>query len=110
MPGAAQVRVAEAGNLGVGVVVAGAPVPALLAGVRAELHQAEGHGRARKRMSVAAGADERIDVPDERLAGRRSGLLPRLRTDPAGRPQPDTGRTLQHIPPGNHTTSGRYVS
>ena len=107
---AAQVGMAEAGDLGVGVVVAGAPARPLLPGIRTELHQTARHGRARERVPSAAGADERIDVPDQRLAGVRGWLLPGLRAGPARRPQTNTCRTLQHVPPGNHLTSSRYVS
>ena len=109
-PRAAQVCVTETGNLGVRVVIARGPLPALRTGIGAELNQAAGHGRARKGMTVAAGADERIDIPHKRLAGRRRHLPPRLRMGTARHPQANCRRTLQHIPPGNHRTSGRYVS
>ncbi len=60
--GAAQVGVAKTHDGRVGVVVTGAPVPALVVGVRAELDGTEGHSRSGKGMTVAAGADKDVDV------------------------------------------------
>ena len=111
-PGAAQVGVAEPGNLGVGVVIARAPVPALFPGIGAELHQAAGHRRTREGVAMAAGADERIHVLPQRLAGRDLGrrLLPRLGPRSSGRPQAGRRCAFQHTAPGDHRSSATYVS
>ena len=61
---------AEAHDRGVGVVVAGAIVPAIVVGVRAELDHAERHGGARIRMTVAASPDFDLQTCDVRLAAR----------------------------------------
>ena len=67
----------------IGVVVAGAPVPALRAVVRAELHSAKWDGGAGIDMPVFGSADEGVDVLKEvvgfgfilglRLAGQQAG-------------------------------------
>ena len=63
--GAREVRVGEADDGVILVAVARRPAVGLLARpdlrVRAHLHHAEGHHRARKGVTVAGGADERID-------------------------------------------------
>ena len=59
--------VTEAVDGGVGVMIAGAAVPARESGVGAELDHAEGNGRAGKRVAVFSGADEGIDVAREIL-------------------------------------------
>ena len=70
---AAEMRVAEAHDGVIGDVVPGAPVPAVVEGVGAELHGAEGHRRTGKAVSVTACADHGID-PHERIISRsRSG-------------------------------------
>ena len=60
--GAAEMGVGEAHDGGVAAVVAGAPVPAIVVGVRAELDGAEGDGGAGKAVAMAAGADDEVDV------------------------------------------------
>ena len=59
--GAAQVGVAEAHDGGVGDVVAGAPVPAVVEGIGAELEGGERNAGSGEAVAVAAGADARID-------------------------------------------------
>ena len=60
--GAAEMRVAEAHDGGVGDVVAGAPVPPIVEGIGAELHGGEGNAGPGKAVTMAPGADMRIDV------------------------------------------------
>ena len=55
--GAAQMRVAEADDGGVGVMVAGAPVPALRDAGGSQLHKAEGNIGPHEHMSMSAGSD-----------------------------------------------------
>ncbi len=57
----------ETHHTAVAVLVAAAPIPALVAGVGGELHAAEGQGRAGVGMPVAGGADEGVDQRDRRL-------------------------------------------
>src|ERR1051325_9814403 len=63
--GAAEMRVAEAVDGGIGVVITGTTIPAREPRVRTELDHAERNDRAGERMSVPARADERIDVARE---------------------------------------------
>ena len=57
---AAEVRMAEADDGPVAVVVAGAPVPALRDAGRAQLHEAEGHVGAHEHVPVATRPDLRV--------------------------------------------------
>ena len=59
---AAEVGGAEAEDGVVGGVVARAAVPVVHAGVRAELHHAEGHRGAWEGVAVASRADEGVDI------------------------------------------------
>ena len=59
--GAAEMGVAEAHDGGVGDVISGAPVPAVVIGVRAELNCAEGHNRAREAVAMAPGPGSDIN-------------------------------------------------
>ena len=52
---------AEAHDGGVGDVVAGTPVPAVVEGVGAELNGGEGDAGAREAVAVTAGADAWVD-------------------------------------------------
>ena len=63
--GAAEVEMREPRQDVVGVVVARAPVPALVEVRRSDLHGAEGHVGANEHVAVPAGTDEGIDVPGE---------------------------------------------
>src|SRR5215510_1537310 len=63
--GAAQMRVAEAVDRGVRVVITGTTIPAAESCIRTELDHAERNSRPRESMAVPAGADERIDVTRE---------------------------------------------
>ena len=69
--GAGQVRVREAVDDAVAVVVAAAAVPVacLGAGVRAQLHHPEGRDGAGEGVAVFVGAGEGVDVPGEIPAG-----------------------------------------
>jgi hypothetical protein len=69
--GAAEMGVAEAPDLGVGIVVAAAGVPTGGAGVGTQLHHAEGRGGTGKGVAVEAGADERVDVFEDAIRFRR---------------------------------------
>ena len=69
--GPAEVGVGEAHDGAVAAVVAGAPVPAVVIGVRAELHGAEGNGGAGKAVAVSAGADDDVDVAGHVIRRRR---------------------------------------
>jgi len=60
--GAAEVRVREAVDAVVGVVVSGASVPSVEAGVGTGLHGAEGDDGAREGVSVAIGAHQRVHI------------------------------------------------
>ena len=64
-------RVAETVDDRVGVMITGAAIPTGEARIRAELDHAERPRGAGKRVTVAAGADERIDVPREILLRER---------------------------------------
>ena len=115
-PGAAQVRVAEAGNLGVGVVVSRAPVPPLLAGIRAELHHSERHDGTRKRMSMPACPDEWVDEPGQflaRLLGpacRFLVLWPPVGGRPYGQQGSGRARAFDQVSSGNHGVLTSYFS
>ena len=65
--GAAEVRVGEAHDRAVLVVVARAGVPVRVVGVGAQLHHAEGPRGGRRGVAVIAGADEHVDVAGEAL-------------------------------------------
>jgi len=67
---AAEMCVAEAVNLRIGVVIARAAVPTCEPRVRAELDHAVRHDRARERVTMPARADERIDVAGQIALGR----------------------------------------
>src|ERR1700735_811805 len=71
--GPAEVGMGEAHNGAVAAMVAGAPVPAVVVGVRTELHCAEGHGGSGKTMAVPAGTDDDVHVAGHIVAVRRSG-------------------------------------
>ena len=58
-------RVREAVDDIVGVVVTGGAVPVVHAGVGGKLDHAEGDGRSRERVPVSARADERVDPAGE---------------------------------------------
>ena len=62
-------RVTEAVDDGIRVVITGAAVPAGQPRVRTELDHAERNNRARERVAVSAGADEWIDVAREIALG-----------------------------------------
>jgi hypothetical protein len=60
--GTAQVGVAKAHDGGVGIVIAGAPVPTFVVSIGTELHHPEGDAGSGVRVAVAAGTDEDVDV------------------------------------------------
>ena len=60
-----EVILSEAFDDAVGIVVAGAPVPAFIDIAGPDLYGAEGNAGANKGMPVSAGADIRIDIGDE---------------------------------------------
>ena len=70
--GAAEVRVAEADDGAVAVVVAGAPVPFLRDAGRAQLHEAEGHIGAHEHVAVSARSDLRVHECGVVFGGRFS--------------------------------------
>ena len=59
--GAAQVRVTEAHDRAVGMMVARTPIPTVVVRVGRKLHHAKRHGRAGIGVSVAAGTDGNLD-------------------------------------------------
>ena len=71
--GAAQVVLGEAVDQRVGVMVAGARVPAVDAGIGGGLDHAVGHDGAGEGVAVAAGADERVDSGDAAKAAVGNG-------------------------------------
>jgi hypothetical protein len=60
--GAGKMRVREAHDRAVGLVIARARVPAVIVGVGRKLHHAPRHGRTRKGVAMATGADEHVHV------------------------------------------------
>ncbi len=60
--GAAQMRVREAHDRTIGLVIARTSVPSKIVGIRTQLHHAVGHRCARIGMAMPAGADEHIDI------------------------------------------------
>ena len=60
--GAAEVRMAEADDGAVAVMVAGAPVPTLRDAGRAQLHEAEGYIGAHEHVPVSARSDFRVHI------------------------------------------------
>ena len=90
-PRTTQVQMAEADDYGVAVVIARAPVPAVLTVCRTKLNKAEGYVGTKEHVAVATSTNERIDLRSEECArpkgacyrrdARRvdSDLLPLLR-------------------------------
>ena len=74
----AEMQVSEAHDDGVAVVVARAPVPALVVLCRAELHEAEGHVSPEEHMAVATRADEGVDRRSEWWVVRGERFVLRL--------------------------------
>ena len=70
--GAAEVRMAEADNGAVAVMVAGAPVPTLRDAGRTELDQSEGHVGAHEYVPVATRSDFRVHIGGIVFGGRFS--------------------------------------
>ena len=66
-----EMRVAEAHDRTVGVVISGAPVPAVVVGIRAQLHHSKRYCGSRIRMAVAASADRDLHMFREVLGTRR---------------------------------------
>ncbi len=71
--GSGQMRVAETTNGAVGIMIAGAPVPALDRRIGAELDHAKRHDRARIGMPMFGGADHRQRLFDRMLGGPSGG-------------------------------------
>ena len=95
VPRAAEVRVGEAEDRCVAVLVARAPAEAALerrrVGLGAELHHAPRHRRPGIGVPLAAGPDERIDVVEGRL-GCADSALPRRSHGRRQRRHPDRSR------------------
>ncbi len=85
--GAGQMRVREAHDRAVGLVIAGARIPHRVIGVRAQLHHAEWQCGAWEGVTMAAGADEDIHMLGEIGTGARIGrecVIAGARTGKAG--------------------------
>ena len=67
--GSGQMRVAESANGAVGIMIAGAPIPALDRRIGAELNHAKRHDRARISMPMLGGADHWQRLFDRMLSG-----------------------------------------
>ena len=87
--GAAEMGVGEAHDGGVAAVVAGAPVPAVVVGIRAELDGAEGNGGAGEAVAVAAGADDEVDVAGDVVLSGGIGGRQKAFEKPRGRARPE---------------------